>query len=196
MARLQEELFTELYEITNPEKSLVVVIDMINGFVREGVMSDPQIEGCIPAIKKVLDQNVASVFAIDAHDEDAIEFSSFPMHCVKGTSESEVVAELLPYAKECIYKNSTNLFHAINPEEFVKRADTFILVGCCTDICVMQFALTLRTYLNQKDLKKEVVLLVDGVDTYNADYHNAFEYNKMALQMMSQSGVKVYKGIK
>src|SRR5690606_40414185 len=36
------------------------------------------------------------VFLNDAHPEDAVEFSAFPPHCVRGTDEAEVVDELKP----------------------------------------------------------------------------------------------------
>lgn len=197
MARLTKELTTDMIsvdELTNP---MVIVVDMINGFVNEGALADSAINGTVPTIEKLLKTNIPNLFAVDAHDEDANEFRSFPKHCIKGSKESEIIPELKSYAKEIVYKNSTNLAHAINMEEFVKKADTFIITGCCTDICVMQFALALRTYLNQFDYgEKEVILVSDAVDTYHIDgVHDAVEYNRMALLMMQQSGIRVVKGV-
>lgn len=197
MARLTKELTTDMIsvdELTNP---MVIVIDMINGFVNEGALADSAINGTVPTIEKLLKTGIPNLFAVDAHDEDAIEFKAFPKHCIKGSEESEIIPELKPYAKETVLKNSTNLAHAINMNDFVKKADTFIITGCCTDICVMQFALALRTYLNQFDYgDKEVILVSDAVDTYQIDgVHNAVEYNRMALLMMQQSGIRVVKGV-
>lgn len=196
MARLETQLTNEMLEISSVENPLLVVVDMINGFVNEGALADKAVNDIIPCIVSILDKSIPSVFAVDEHDENAIEFKSFPVHCLKGSKESEIVDELKPYANDIVYKNSTNMAHAMDMNEFVNKADTFIITGCCTDICVMQFALTLRTYLNQHDLKKEVFIVCDGVETYHADgVHDAKEYNRMALQMMAQSGIKLVKGV-
>ena len=64
-----------------------------------------------------------------------------------------------------------------------------MITGCCTDICVMQFALSLKTYLNQMDMPQEVVIKESGVATYDALYHPASDYQKMAINMMAQSGI-------
>ena len=66
-----------------------------------------------------------------------------------------------------------------------------MLVGCCTDICVMQFALSLKTYLNQMNMAKQVVVKENGVATYDAPYHPANEYHSMAINMMAQSGIVI-----
>ena len=169
MARLESQLTNEMLDITRVKNPLLVVVDMINGFVNEGALADKAVNDIVPTIITILEKNIPSVFAVDEHDENAIEFKSFPVHCLKGSRESEIVDELKPYAKDIVCKNSTNMAHAMDMAEFVKKADTFIITGCCTDICVMQFALTLRTYLNQHDLKKDVIIVCDGVETYHAD---------------------------
>ena len=36
--------------------------------------------------------------------------------------------------------------------------DAYIITGCCSDICVLQFALTLKTYLNAQNIDKKVIV--------------------------------------
>ena len=92
------------------------VIDMVNGFVKEGAMHDIKIMSIVPCIENLVREFDGDCYFIrDAHDRDAVEFKSFPSHCVKGTSESEVIDELRPYVKKEILKNSTNAFHVIDP---------------------------------------------------------------------------------
>ena len=94
-----------------------------------------------------------------------MEFNSYPKHCVKGTSESEIIEELKPYAERVIEKNSTNGFLSAGWQDFLKASlsdyEDIIVIGCCTDICVLQFALCMRTWLNDQNLSGRVIVPVD-----------------------------------
>lgn len=171
-------------------KELLFVVDMVNGFVKEGSMHDQKIMNIVESIKEECESHEHRIFIADTHESDAIEFNSFPSHCVKGTSESEIIDELKPYVTALIEKNSTNTFHVLD-KEILNEYDSFMLVGCCTDICVMQFALSLKTYLNQMNMAKQVVVKENGVATYDAPYHPANEYHTMAINMMAQSGIVI-----
>ena len=92
--------------------------------------------------------------------------------------------------KKEILKNSTNAFHAID-KQLLDGYNEFILCGCCSDICVMQFALSLKTYLNQTNHSAKVKVIKEGVATYDAPYHQAKEYHEMALKLMEQSGIEL-----
>lgn len=167
------------------------VVDMINGFVKEGAMHDCKIMDIVPVILNQVKEFEGDCYFIrDAHDQEAIEFKSFPCHCIKGSSESEVIDELKPFVQHEILKNSTNAFHAIDKGLFDKY-DEIVLCGCCTDICVLQFALSLKTYLNQIDNSSKVKVLKDGVATYDAPHHKAEGYHMMALKLMEQSGIEL-----
>ena len=60
------------------EKCLIVV-DMVNGFVREGVLHDERISLVIPnqieLIKMYNSEGQLVVFIKDTHEEDAVEFT-------------------------------------------------------------------------------------------------------------------------
>ena len=171
-------------------KELLFVVDMVNGFVKEGNMHDKKIMSIVDEIKEECEKHENIIFIADTHEEDAIEFNSFPTHCVKGTSEAEIIDELKPYVTTLLEKNSTNTFHVLD-KEILKEYDSFMITGCCTDICVMQFALSLKTYLNQMDMPQEVIIKEKGVATYDAPYHPANDYQKMAISLMSQSGIVI-----
>ena len=169
-------------------KELLFVVDMVNGFVKEGAMHDNKIMDIVDVIKEECETHEDRIFIADTHEIDAIEFNSFPTHCVKGTSESEIIDELKPYVTTLLEKNSTNTFHVLD-KEILKDYDSFMITGCCTDICVMQFALSLKTYLNQMNMNQQVILVEKGVATYDAPTHPANEYHTMAINMMAQSGI-------
>ena len=133
-------------------KTGLFIVDMNNGFAKEGALSSPRVEEIIDPIAdfgKALSSKINTIVAFtDTHDEDAVEFKSYPAHCLRGDMESEVVKEILAIDNlEIIEKNSTNGFFAIDIEKY-KNLDNFIVAGCCTDICVYQFVLTLKTYFN------------------------------------------------
>lgn len=189
-------------------KQLLIVVDMVNGFVRKGAMADPKIAKIIPEqlrlIKMILAKKEGLAFIKDAHELDCREFERFPIHCVIGTEEAELVDELKPYEKESLvyHKNSTSAIFAPNFMEDIKRMKNLkevIVTGCCTDICDMNLAIPLQNYFDQNNQKVDIVIPTNAVETYDAPYHNRDEYTEMAYKFFEQSGiqlVKKYGGIK
>lgn len=189
-------------------KQLLIVVDMVNGFVRKGAMADPKIAKIIPEqlrlIKMILAKKEGLAFIKDAHELDCREFERFPIHCVIGTEEAELVDELKPYEKEALVyrKNSTSAIFAPNFMEDIKRMKNLkevIVTGCCTDICDMNLAIPLQNYFDQNNQKVDIVIPTNAVETYDAPYHNRDEYTEMAYKFFEQSGiqlVKKYGGIK
>ncbi len=80
---------------------LLVVVDMVNGFIKKGAMADPNInhitEGIEKLIQKFKSENEGIAFIKDTHDETSTEFKKFPPHCIKGSSEEELISELKPF---------------------------------------------------------------------------------------------------
>jgi len=182
-------------------KKLLLVIDMVNGFVKEGALADRQINNITPNIIKIIEEYIENgndIISIqEGHNEDSKEFESFPPHCVLGTEEAELIDELVPYKDKMklIRKNSTCGFVT---KEFMKyieenkeKLEEIILTGCCTDLCVMNFALPLKNYINEHDLDVKVTIYKDAVETYDSPMHNRKEYNDMAFKIMSQNGIVV-----
>lgn len=177
------------------------VVDMNNGFAKEGALASSRVEKIIPNIVKVIKEfqsNGNDVVAFtDCHKENAAEFKSFPPHCIEGTIESELVDEIKVFEKiHVIKKNSTNAFLEEETKKVInklleKDVKEYYITGCVTDICVKQFALTLKTYFNMKDLDNEVLVIKDCVDTFDAPGHNAEEMNKYSFMDMEQAGIKL-----
>ncbi|NMA67619.1 MAG: cysteine hydrolase, partial [Clostridiaceae bacterium] len=106
----------------NSDQTALIIVDMINGFVREGALKDKRAEAIIPAqaeLSKACDMlNIKKLAFADSHTSESPEFGAYPVHCMAGTSESEVVDELKEIGGyTLIPKNSTNGFHE---EEFQK----------------------------------------------------------------------------
>lgn len=73
--------------------------------------------------------------------------------------------------------------------------DQFIIVGVCSDICVQQFAVTLRTWFNRQDKRSRVIVPMNAVDTYELGLHSRDLMNCMALYGMLGNGVEVVEKI-
>lgn len=189
-------------------KQLLIIVDMVNGFVKEGAMADKKIAHIIPEqlrlIKMILEKNEGLAFIKDNHELGCREFERFPIHCVIGTEEAELVDELKPYEKEALVysKNSTSAIFAPNFMEDIQRMKNLkevIITGCCTDICDMNLAIPLQNYFDQNNQKVDIIVPTNAVETYDAAYHNRDEYTEMAYKFLEQSGiqlVKKYGGIK
>lgn len=187
--------------IQDLQDPIVFVVDMVNGFVKEGVLHDCAIQAITQPIQQLLDKlQCRSIFVADSHPPMAKEFQAFPPHCVIGTSESEIIDELKEHVHEIIHKNSTNTFFAPDFQSFLKeRMDAYqdiIICGCCSDICIMQFALSLQAYINEHNLAQRVIVCGDLIETYHIDeIHDAYTYNEFSMNIMKSSGIMMIPNI-
>ena len=185
-------------------EELLVVVDMVNGFIREGNMKDSYIEHIIPGIKELVKDYVEldnkEVFYIrERHSENASEFKKFPRHCVENTSESEVVDELKLYedSVRTYFKNCTCAIFAKGLLEDIKKMDNLnrvTVTGCCSDICVLNFVLGLINFFDEYNMDIKVEVREDLIETYDAPNHNRNEYNEMARKLLVQAGAKLTRG--
>ncbi|HOQ37881.1 MAG TPA: isochorismatase family cysteine hydrolase [Acetivibrio sp.] len=200
---IEKQPVLDIKEI-EPEKTVLVIVDMINGFAREGALKSPRVEEMIPEIcriSKLCDKyKIKKIAFADNHTDKSPEFDAYPAHCLVGTAESEVVDEIKDIGGYMlIKKNSTNGFLEEEFQKWLKEnpeLDTFIVVGDCTDICVQQFAVTLKTYYNMKDKKSRIIVPLDAVDTFDLGQHYGDLMNVMAVFNMMGNGIEVVRGIK
>ncbi len=185
------------------KKTVFVIVDMINGFAREGALKSPRVEELIPKItelSRMCDElGISKLAFADCHTVASPEFDAYPAHCIMGSYEGEIVDEIKEVGGyTLIPKNSTNGFFE---EEFQKwfeqnnKIDTFIVTGDCIDICVQQFAITLKTWFNMQNKKARVIVPVDAVETYDFGTHNGDMMNAMALYNMMINGIEVVAGV-
>lgn len=185
------------------KQTALVIVDMINGFVREGALKSPRVEGLIPEIaklSKICDElHITKLAFADCHTIASPEFDAYPEHCMIGTSEGEMVDELRELGGyTLIPKNSTNGFQEAAFQQWLKENEhinTFVITGDCTDICVQQFAVTLKTWFNMQNKKVRIIVPINTVDTYDLDLHNGDLMNVMALYNMMINGIEVVQGV-
>lgn len=183
------------------KNTVLVIIDMVNGFTKEGPLKDDRIKNLIPIIsdvsKKCDELKIKKIAFADSHTDESPEFDSYPEHCRKGSSEEEIVEELKQIGGyQLIKKNSTNGFHEKEFKSWLKankNIRNYIIVGDCTDICIMQFALSLKTYYNMSNEKVRVYIPYNAVETYNVGNHFAELQNVTSLYNMMINGIEVIK---
>ncbi|NYB74075.1 cysteine hydrolase [Sedimentibacter hydroxybenzoicus DSM 7310] len=196
----------ELHSL-NKDRTSLFVVDMIVGFVHSGIMSSPRVASIVNNITELNEKlrGYKKVFFLDAHEEDAQEFRSYPKHCVIGTEEAELIPELRTEYSEglgtvYINKNSTNGFLSDEFQKWLKKneseIDNYIITGCVTDICVMQFALSLKAYFNENNKNKRVIVPINSVETYDGGSHDGGLMNQFALYNMHINGIEVVENIK
>jgi nicotinamidase-related amidase len=164
----------------DPRRVAVLAVDVTVGFCSQGPLSSPRVarivEPIVRLFQRAYDLGVRHyILPQDTHSENAVEFESFPAHCVRGSAEPVTVPELtgLPFA---------NLFWKIEKDSISSDIDTeldnwlashpevttFLVVGDCTDFCVYQLAMHLRLRANALNLRNvRVIVPLDGVDTFD-----------------------------
>lgn len=185
-------------------KGCLIVVDMVNGFVTEGVLHDENIGRIIPRqielIKEAKDAGKLIIFIKDTHQEDSVEFVRFgnTQHCVEGTSEAELVDALKSFEGEedtiSIHKNSTSFMES--PEFRLLMAsqtelEEFDIVGCCTDICVVNGSIALANYLDEWNRSHTIRVHEDAIATYAENDRS--EYVEASKILMKQQGIELVR---
>ena len=113
----------------------------------------------------------------------------------KGKSEAELVSELIGYEKDALVyeKNSTSALFAPNMLKHLndmENLEEVIGVGCCTDICDLNFFIPLKNYFNQMNRDVTIFAVKNAMDTYHIPgVHDRDEYTNMSYKLMEQAGI-------
>ena len=181
---------------------VLIVVDMVNGFVYNGPLHDIDCSKIIPRQKEIIDDYLDNgdlvVFIKDTHTKDSTEFSRMPIHCLENTDESELVPELREYVGRdnviTINKNSTSFNEAPEFRELItnlvnlKRVDE---IGVCTDICDFNGIMGLANRLNQENRDVSIYVHKDAVATFNETERS--EYVEAAKLLMKQQGINIIR---
>jgi nicotinamidase-related amidase len=163
--------------------NVTIVVDVLNGFCKQGNLASPRCDAAIPRIRAAIEERLRAgdqlIFLADTHDPHDREFEVFPVHCVRGTVESEVVTELQPFlqAGTLIRKRRYSGFFETDLEARLRAAkpEQVTVVGVCTDICVLHTVADLRN----RDYR--VVVPAAAVETFDGPGHAGDEVQRFAL---------------
>jgi nicotinamidase-related amidase len=201
----------------NPEKTAIISVDVIKGFCNQGALSSPRVAEIVKPIvelmKNAWDKNIRHIIlSQDTHEPQAVEFSSWPPHCIRGTEEAETVDEIkqLSFFEQIKVLEKNSIASGLNKDlqRWVvdhPEVDKYIVVGDCSDLCTYQLAMFLRLDANERQLQREVILPENCVQTYDmpveiAQNVGAFPHpgdfiHSVFLNHMALNGIKVVKKI-
>lgn len=179
--------------------SALIVVDMQQGFCREGNLASPDCAAVIPAVVAEVERALAAgervFFTADTHEVDDREFEVFPVHCVRGTREADLVDELAPYlGRDGVHLVPKRRYSALFETELEGHLNRFGITevricGVCTDICVLHTAADLRN----RDV--DVTVVADATATFDAPAHPAAAVREQALAHAEQIlGATVERG--
>lgn len=202
---------------SEPQKAALISVDLIKGFCDLGPLSSPRVKAIVaPAADLFSLAHARGVTALalaqDTHEPDAVEFSAWPPHCIRGTVEAETVDELraLPFFNEIrvFPKNSINSAEFTGLDAWISAQtalETFVVVGDCTDLCVYQLAMHLITQANARQVTRRVIVPANCVDTYDLPTlsakqagltpHPADLIHAVFLYHMALNGVEIVQSI-
>ena len=192
----------EIKEITEA----VFLIDMNVGFCEEGNLADPTIKhivpNIIPIIRAVLEKGEGYFVVNDKHTDKSVELNRYAGHC-HNEKEFRTIKELAiyeEYATRTFYKNSTCALFAPGMMEMLMEMvslKTVVIVGCCTDICIQNFAIALRNFFDELNMDVEIIVPKNAVETFHIpEVHDREENNKRAYTVMENTGIKLVKTMK
>ena len=135
----------------------LIVVDMQVDFIN-GALGSKDAEAIVPRVLETVrgfDGRV--IFTRDTHGEDYLstrEGRHLPVkHCVRGTEGHEICPELLPYAKTVVDKET---FGSVELAELIRSygedIDEIVLLGLCTDICVISNAMLLKAEFPETEI--------------------------------------------
>ena len=182
------------------------MIDMNNGFVNFGPMANPKYNDLVPEqqalIEMFRDEDELVNFILENHDKNALEFVSYPEHCVEGTEEAKLIPEFQDEENKpntrTYYKNSINgmLNRTLQDDiKALKRLKMIVLAGVCGDLCVMDFGRTLLRYLDEINHDLKVFVVKSCIDTFDAPGHNREEWLEIAYKVLEQAGAVVVEDV-
>ena len=201
-----------------PDKTAIVSVDVINGFLYQGPLSSPRVAKIDKPITNLMrtawERGVRDILLVqDRHEEDTLEFSEYGPHAMEGSSESEAIDMIknLPFYSELttIYKDSIHPAMNTDFDDWVKtreQLDTFIAVGDVTDLCVYQLAIYLRLTANAYRIKRRVIVPENCVQTWHLSVADAENLPAMPhhgdllhatfLYHMALNGVEIVREIR
>ena len=204
LAGLPDETMSGLVKQTGGASRVAVFcVDLTVGFCSEGALSSPRVEGIVEPIARLFRLAHSSgvrqfILPQDSHPADSPEFGAFPPHCVAGSAEADTVPQLeaLPFASTFVRipKQSVSPAAGTDLEETLDSllVDTAICVGDCTDICLYQMAMFLKTRATAEGRPVRVVVPADCAQTYDMGVDDAAKVGALPHPGDLMHGVFLY----
>lgn len=162
---------------------LLAVIDMQNDFI-DGALGTEEavriVAGVADKIRSMREIGAKVVFTRDTHEEDYLntnEGKKLPVeHCIRGTHGWEISERLDVADSKIIDKPTFGSYDLAEYAASITNLEEIVLIGLCTDICVISNAMLLKARL------PEIKITVDSsccAGVTPRSHTNALEAMKM-----------------
>jgi len=171
------------------DKKALIVVDVQNDFT-SGTLGTKEAVAAIPIIKQYVDRFHADghkiIYTRDSHDADylnTLEGKKLPIeHCFRGSWGWRVVDEIGYKESENVsYVNKWQFGYDDWEGEYLDQYDEVVMLGFCTDICVISNALTIKTFYPNLP----ITVIAAGCAGTTPEKHNA------ALDIMESCQINV-----
>ena len=167
---------------------LLLIIDMQNDFI-DGALTNPSAQAIIPGIVDFINAWEGQIgVTLDTHQENYLETQegkNLPVpHCILGTSGHKINDQIAEAIKDRVSYTIMKPTFGYNDWKQYNLDDNFeeiILVGTCTDICVISNALAIKAAYPET----KVTVISNLCAGLSAEKHNA------ALEVMKSCQVQV-----
>ena len=153
----------------------VIAVDMQKGFMapQGSLFCGDAARRIIPRVRERIEREQAAGAAVfftqDSHAADDREFEMFPPHCVAGSEDEEIIDELAGLAASAtiVKKRRYSAFYNTDLADQLAelQPDKVVVMGDCTDICVLHTVSDLRN----RDFAVEVP--ADCVASFDPEQH-------------------------
>lgn len=132
-------------------EKLLIIIDMQNDFI-DGALANPAAQAIVPGIVDLAKNWIGKIgVTYDTHYDNYMETQegrNLPVpHCIAGTAGHSINAQIAEVLKDRVqYSIVKPTFGFISWDDYFDTDDfdEVVLVGTCTDICVISNAITLK----------------------------------------------------
>ena len=172
---------------------ILVVVDMQNDFI-DGALGTPEAQKIVPAVAEKIKNWGDAVYATqDTHQPDYLttqEGRNLPVaHCIEGTPGWEIAPAIREALTDvtCLTKPAFGCRSLAETLVIVNQnqpIEEIVLVGLCTDICVISNALLLKAFLPEVPVRVDAACCA-GVTP---------ESHRNALAAMRQCQITVDNG--
>lgn len=190
--------------LLDPERSVLIIMDMTSGMIDSPNRMFEPLRGIVEPVsallKKFKENNISSVAFCDSHNYNSTEFRYVPPHCIEGSGGTEVIPELQATGGyQIMLKNSLNAFHSPDFQKYLSenmdRIENYIVCGIYTDLSIMNFCLTLKSYYDQMNKEVNVIVPYNAIETFSSEVHVNSFFNVISLQHMASQGIEIVKEI-
>lgn len=169
---------------------VLVVVDMQNDFI-DGALGTPEAQAIVPAVVDKIKGWDGEVYATqDTHQADYLttqEGRNLPVaHCIEGTTGWEIapaVREAMTSAT-CLTKPTFGCRSLAETLVIVNQdhpIEEIVLVGLCTDICVISNALLLKAFLPEVPVRVDAACCAGVTPESHGNALNAMRQCQIAI---------------